>query len=1052
MSKRGVLKISGNTSPKVGEMTSYSIAEWYPGTPAEDQNPALVTWELFKKRSNGNFTTTNIRKRGDGSFTFGEVAYRNIYRLEAYLYNPEGQGSMTLDITPQPAGIPKINKVELHYADDSRGTVFSYNEKLVAKAHCVNLSGQKLLFTLWEDDAVGGGHNSNNLFVDSKEVLVDRTGVATAEFVLTKALMQKASQGETDPERLEFYVTVEYYRDRKHATNNINVYNSEDGELEQKSSKSEVSDLNSFQNGASNLWTTSQNSASKKEERGIGGNSEKPEDYQETRGSIEPEQQPTQELPEGRTTSVVEEPKTESLLDAYFAKEEFIQETDETDGQHQYTFQNDNNNINKDNVANIIKTRIDDAVKKDKKYAKLDDIKNALTKTSYAKGESISFPLYKLGPVFVRISNAPLEEEVYVVATTMLLDGKEVNINIKEKEAILVEKDADLLVLEAKEDGNEITTLKAVAQNGLAKIKIKLRPKSDETLTEWKEKLSGIKDGTHTYTFGSNGNNTATEQQKKRIAGIIAGRIKDGLAEQKKFAKIETIEAALTKEVYNKDEQITFDVYKSVTEYLWLKAECTGNIQKHEGEFLKKDGAYFEIGKKCPRCTQKFTIEQIEELFGVLASHRDFRQEIVDNLNKYIFDSGKEIHINTCLRKAHFFAQVGAETLGINPDWMVETDKFRYSKSRCLGIFGERAANLNNAGLLDAYCSENPQKKLLNYMYAAENGFGNGNGNEASGDGYLFRGRGLKQLTGRGNYRNASDYIQEIFPKEYVDLEADPDKVKEAQYAVLSAIAFWEKHEIWKTADTLKVSSDENIKKIRRLVNPGLAGWSDAKSYFEKGINVFKVNSCSPVEGGDSTWHDPIDNPQRTYYNSNGAHREQNGAFGPVRTRIVNGQSVPRNHQGLDIFADIDTPCKACLDGTIVSYTNEGANGYGNVLVLEVNGDDLRKAKRNYTHEFTAEVESGTGFDINADKFYLRYAHLNSAVKTSGEVTAGEVICYSGDSGNANGVPNPHLHFEVAMNATGNGTGLQNRYNPAYFVRLTAIDQAAQEAVKNARS
>jgi predicted chitinase len=418
-------------------------------------------------------------------------------------------------------------------------------------------------------------------------------------------------------------------------------------------------------------------------------------------------------------------------------------------------------------------------------------------------------------------------------------------------------------------------------------------------------------------------------------------------------------------------------------------------------------------------------------------------------LNKYIFDSGKDIHINTCLRKAHFFAQVGAETLGINPDWMVETDVYRYSTSRCLGVFGDRAKNLNSKGLLATYCNDNPQKRLLNYMYADENKFGNGNGNEASGDGYKYRGRGLKQLTGRENYRNASKYIKEIFPNEYIDLEADPEKVKEAKYAVLSAIAFWEKHEIWKTADTLTISNNENIKKIRALVNPGLAGWTDAKKYFEKGLNVFKVNDCQPVESGDSTWHDPIDNSQRTYYNSNGVHKEQNGAFGPVRT-YPNG--TPKNHQGLDIFADINTPCKACLKGKIISYQNEGANGYGNVLVLEVNGDDLRNAKRNYTHEFSLEREKGDGFDINASKFYLRYAHLKSAVKTSGEVEAGVVICYSGDTGNAKGVPNPHLHFEIAMKPSGNGTGLTNRYNPAYFVRLKPINKSEQDIVKNKRS
>jgi hypothetical protein len=164
---------------------------------------------------------------GDGSFTFGEVAAKNTYRLEAYLHQPEGKGSTTIDITPQQGEVPKINKVELRYADDSPGTVFSYQEKLVASAHCVNLAGKKLLFTLWEDDTAGEGHNSKNKFVDSKEAVVTRTGTATAEFILTKALMQKASQGERDPKELEFYVTVEYYKDRKHASENRVIKNPE---------------------------------------------------------------------------------------------------------------------------------------------------------------------------------------------------------------------------------------------------------------------------------------------------------------------------------------------------------------------------------------------------------------------------------------------------------------------------------------------------------------------------------------------------------------------------------------------------------------------------------------------------------------------------------------------------------------------------------------------------------------------------------------------------------------------------------------------------------
>ncbi|WP_310557108.1 glycoside hydrolase family protein, partial [Flavobacterium sp.] len=68
------------------------------------------------------------------------------------------------------------------------------------------------------------------------------------------------------------------------------------------------------------------------------------------------------------------------------------------------------------------------------------------------------------------------------------------------------------------------------------------------------------------------------------------------LTELKKFAKVDAIEKALTKDAYNKDEEITFDVYKSVTENLWLKAECQGT-KKYSVESLKKEGQYFVIGK-----------------------------------------------------------------------------------------------------------------------------------------------------------------------------------------------------------------------------------------------------------------------------------------------------------------------------------------------------------------------------------------------------------------------------------------------------------------------
>lgn len=85
---------------------------------------------------------------------------------------------------------------------------------------------------------------------------------------------------------------------------------------------------------------------------------------------------------------------------------------------------------------------------------------------------------------------------------------------------------------------------------------------------------------------------------------------------------------------------------------------------------------------------------------------------------------------------------------------------------------------------------------IANLAYANRNG----NGDAASGDGYRFRGRGLFQLTGRGNYRAFSEWHEEVFG-EGVDFEADPDRAAEPVYAVRSAIYFWLEHEMSELAD-----------------------------------------------------------------------------------------------------------------------------------------------------------------------------------------------------------------------------------------------------------
>ncbi|WP_185113507.1 hypothetical protein, partial [Chryseobacterium sp. CCH4-E10] len=68
-------------------------------------------------------------------------------------------------------------------------------------------------------------HHKSNTPIATQKTKVDHNCIAVTEFLLAKALMQKAMQGEADPKQLEFYVTVEYYKNKKHVTDNIEVNN-----------------------------------------------------------------------------------------------------------------------------------------------------------------------------------------------------------------------------------------------------------------------------------------------------------------------------------------------------------------------------------------------------------------------------------------------------------------------------------------------------------------------------------------------------------------------------------------------------------------------------------------------------------------------------------------------------------------------------------------------------------------------------------------------------------------------------------------------------------
>jgi putative chitinase len=103
-----------------------------------------------------------------------------------------------------------------------------------------------------------------------------------------------------------------------------------------------------------------------------------------------------------------------------------------------------------------------------------------------------------------------------------------------------------------------------------------------------------------------------------------------------------------------------------------------------------------------------------------------------------------------------------------------------------------------------------------------------GNGNEASGEGWKYRGRGYIQLTGKENYKAFDATVPD-------DITANPDLVA-TKYALASAAFFFKKNNLWSICD--QGSSDEVVKKLTKRVNGGQIGILDRIKHFKEFYHI----------------------------------------------------------------------------------------------------------------------------------------------------------------------------------------------------------------------
>jgi putative chitinase len=100
-------------------------------------------------------------------------------------------------------------------------------------------------------------------------------------------------------------------------------------------------------------------------------------------------------------------------------------------------------------------------------------------------------------------------------------------------------------------------------------------------------------------------------------------------------------------------------------------------------------------------------------------------------------------------------------------------------------------------------------------------------GNTQPGDGRRYRGRGLIQITGRANYKEATDDIRKIDPSA-PDFEADPVRLEEFPWALLAGMTYWQRRNINRHADR------DDIRAVTRAVNGGLNGLNSRIEYLAK--------------------------------------------------------------------------------------------------------------------------------------------------------------------------------------------------------------------------
>lgn len=279
------------------------------------------------------------------------------------------------------------------------------------------------------------------------------------------------------------------------------------------------------------------------------------------------------------------------------------------------------------------------------------------------------------------------------------------------------------------------------------------------------------------------------------------------------------------------------------------------------------------------------------------------------------FENGDELFklhgITTPLRLAHFLAQAFHETGGLTIEW----ESGAYSADRLMQIFGvgHHSAAVTNAEALQL---------ARNGPAIFERVYGLGNpkkahelGNTQPGDGYRYRGGGILQTTGRGNYRRMGE-------KCGIDFESRPELVLNPEHALKPALAEW-------TEGNLNAAADrDDILAITKRINGGTNGLAERKQWFAKILPLIgKLDfvATTPAAGTPAT--DPV-----LRKGARDADGDENGPVHKLQTLLnqhgcvvlIDGYFGTGTNASVEIF---QTKSGLIADGVVGKYTWDALKG-----------------------------------------------------------------------------------------------------------------------------